>query len=392
MKRAYSTAALGLAILLSVLATACDNSNGVLSQIQKETVTNASDSKFYQAAVESFTKFDGYYYATMVATYRRPTSNTAGAGWATVSMGDLGTSYLCKGPVATSTRLYAAVKNIADTSTLDIYYIDTGDTVFAKKLSPTFDGTTAVTGVNVQALYSANDTLFAVVRDSSSNYVLYYLSGTNFAPTGISGSAWIPGVVYAGGYYWIAQGYNVYASSSVSSTMNTAYTAPTSSIVISAIAADTTNNRVFVGATTGYIYASLAGAAPSWTGIQAWNSDDSAVVTALVYLPNNNQLVAGRGMQGSYTSTYYGYYEINMNGTGASFSSSVYGASGLLQTNYDTTTKYLFVNGFYYDSDPAIKRLFILENASMRKLSGLWSIAENDGKTVQYPQAGWVTE
>jgi len=380
MKRAYSTAALGLAILLSVLASSCDNTNGILSQIQQESVTNASDSKFYRASVEGFTKFDGYYYATMVAAYRRPTGNAAGAGWATVSMGDLGTSYLCKGPVAAGGKLYAAVKNVADTSTLGIYSTTSSSTDFAAlSPAPNFGGT-ALASVNVQALYAANDKLFAVVRDSSSNYVLYYLNGTNFTPTGISGSSFIPGVVYADSNYWTAQGTTVYYGATTSWTAHS-----TASDTITAITADTTStaNRVFVGAKDSHVYAALTSAPTSWSGIQAWNSDDSAAVKALVYLPNNNQVVAGRGMQGSYTSTYYGYYELTMNGTAASFSGSVIGSSGLLQKKYDTTAKYLFVNGFYYDS--AASRLFILENASMRKLSGLWSTAENGSD-------GWTTE
>ena len=103
-------------------------------------------------------------------------------------------------------------------------------------------------------------------------------------------------------------------------------------------------------------------------------------------------------MQGDdYSAYYYGYYEIALSDTisaGLSSSSSYIGdsSSAVLwsgsssgSTNYDTTTKYLFVNGFYFDSSAS--QLFILENASMRKLSGLWSNTYGGSAWT-----GWVTE
>jgi hypothetical protein len=389
MKRAYSTAALGAAIFL--LLSSCNNGYGILAEIQTEK-ENTSTSIFYRSSVQAFTRFKDNYYAVTNAIYSRAV--TPVTGWAQVAVGIYDKAYRCRSIAATSTALYAVIRDSSD-SMVGVYSTTDGSTFTA--MSATFGGTPAAS-MDVQALYAAgpagSETLFAVARDSSSDYVLYYLNGGNFATTGISGSGWIPGVVYAGGNYWTTD----YSAASSTATVyygsNTTWSSAKaiSDVVFTSIAADTssTPNRVFVGTKTGTVYAAATSAPATWNdGVQAWNSADTAAVKALVYLPTSNELVAGRGMQDSYTSTFYGYYEIPLNDSPSiSFKTPLKGSdsSAVLKTNYSTTTQYLFVNGFYYDE--TAKRLFILENSSMKKLAALWSNTW-DGTSLW---GGWTTE
>lgn len=403
MKRAYSTAALGLAILLSVLASACDNTNGILSSIQTETASSSTTSTFYRSSVQTFARLGGYYYATLNAIYRRPAASAAGSDWSLLSVGDLGTNYYCRQLAVVGTTLYAVLRNKDTNQTMKgVYSSDDGsswtevDTSFAAK--------------DVEALYVANGQLFAVTNEgtsstSSSNldkpkYYLYHFNSPNFEKiTTLDvaySSSWIPGVAYAGSTYWTAQGSAIYSGDGTNfspseSTSNNG--------TCSSIAADT--SRIYVGTTYGYIYGTNASTI-SWETATPWGSGSSvAAVKALIYIPlakggtPNGMLVAGRGMQGDdYSSYYYGYYEVALGSSstaGLSSSSSYLGDSssavlnGGTTSNYDTTTKYLFVNGFYYDT--TANRLFILNNSSMRKLSGLWS-NHWDGSLW----TGWVTE
>jgi hypothetical protein len=382
MKRAFSTAALAAAIFL--LLSSCNNEYGILSEIQTEQ-ENSSTSIFYRSSVQAFTRFNDKYFAVTNAIYSRPVSNATGSGWAQVPVGSLGTSYRCRSVAVLGSTLYAVIRDTSD-AVLDIYSSADGSTFTALGSS--------LAAKNIQAIYAAGGDLFAVVNSSSTEttptYALYYSAGgASFTATGISGGDWIPGVVYDGTYCWTAQGSSVYYGASIPIKTNNA--TPTTD-TITAIVADTTNHRVFVGSNVGYVYGAMGSDPTSWsTGTKAWT--DAAAVTALAYLPlptGSVRLIAGRGMYNSYTSTFYGYYEMPLaSASSVAFSGTYIGSdstSAVLKTNYSTTTQYLFVNGFYYDSTAG--RLFILENSSMKKLAALWSNTW-DGTSLW---GGWITE
>lgn len=380
MKRAFSTAALAAAIFL--LLSSCNNEYGILSEIQTEQ-ENSSASSFYRSSVQAFARINGKYFAVTNAIYSRPVTNATGSGWAQVSVGSLGSSYRCRSvAVLGGSTLYAVIRDTSDT-VQDIYSSTDGSSFTALGSN--------LAAKNIQSIYAAGSYLFAVVNTSNTEttptYALYYSAGgATFTATGLSGSGWIPGVAYDGGSYFVGQGNAIYKGDGTSFTSN-----KTVSGVVSSITGSDTNTRVYAGTTYGYVYGTTD-SGTSWESTAPWGTGsadgDVAVVKALVYLPASNIVVAGRSMLNDYTSTFYGYYEIHLSGDpGLSSSTSYIGSSSsaLLKTNYSTTTQYLFVNGFYYDSTAS--RLFILENSSMKKLAALWSNYYDGGAWN-----GWVTE
>lgn len=381
MKRAFSTAALAAAIFL--LLSSCNNEYGILSEIQTEQ-ENSSTSIFYRSSVQAFTRFANNYYAVTNAIYSRPVSNATGSGWAQVPVGSLGTSYRCRSVAVLGSTLYAVIRDSSD-AMKGIYSSADGSSFSA--LGSSLDAK------NIQAIYAAGSYLFAVVNSSDTEttptYALYYSAGgATFNATGLSGSDWIPGVAWDGTSYFVGQGSVIYKGDGTSFSSN-----KTVSGVVSSITGSVTNTRVYAGTTYGYVYGT-ADNGSTWPSATPWGygsaDGDVGVVKALVYLPDSNIVVAGRSMLNDYTSTFYGYYEIHLSGTatsGLTGSTSCIGSdsSALLKTNYSTTTQYLFVNGFYYDSSAS--RLFILENSSMKKLAALWSNYYDGGAWN-----GWITE
>jgi|GEM_PF-3050782 len=418
MKNSYIKGLIALCAAAALGLSACDNTTGIFSSIETET-TASSTSTFYRTSVQRMAALGGNYFVSLGAVYARPIGSGVATGWLPVTMGSMGTDYYSTEIAGTDSYVYAVVRKTDSANTMAGIYRSSGSisagtgsyTGSFADAGATFGGS-AASNFNVQTLYSANNCLFAVTAEINSltkvpTYTLWATSSADsvsFVSTGISdstsGASWIPGVVWAGSYYWTVQGYSAYYSADGqnwnSVTVNGVTSANASTYgSLSSIAGDSTNSRVFAGTTKGYVACALASDPSSWSLHTAWGASsntDAAAVTALIFIPGRNLLVAGRGMRDSYTSTFYGYYEISMPSTSSTaFGTPYYGgsSSGLLYgsaaTNYTSKVKYLYMNSFYYDSANA--RLFLLGNASTRKFSGLWS--DYYGGSAW---EGWLTE
>ena len=146
--------ALALALATALLAVACDNGSGLLQSIQGEAKAS-KDSIFLKAAVRDLVSYGGKYYAQLVGIYERPAPGTAGSGWTlTKGFGSLGSNYGCRGLVATASGLYAAIfsRDGGKDTPAGIYVYN----------GTTWTTTPPTISDNIQALYTANNEVFAV--------------------------------------------------------------------------------------------------------------------------------------------------------------------------------------------------------------------------------------
>lgn len=365
--------ALASAILASAfLASSCDNGSGLFSSIQEETKAT-TDSVFLKAAVKDLVLYNGNYYAQLVGIYSRPAPGTAATGWTLVTgLGGLGSQYGCRGLAVTSAGLYAAIysRDGGSETPVGIYRL----------VGSTWTLLMADSTDNIQALYAANNDVYAVVMTlsgSTPSYALRYFNGTGLAATDITGLSTRPaGVVSDGTTVWAGAGSNVYrglASNRLSSTTPIALSKTATSIT-------SAGTDIYVGTADGYVLHvadnSLAG-----TPLLA-TSSTSYAATALAVVPKGaaSYLIAG--------SSYQGYYESLL--TAGAPDAFQLGSSRLVvasdAADYNTSLEYLPVFAFAYDATNKI--LFAAGSATMStSYPGLWSNAYSAGTW-----AGWTAE
>ncbi len=376
-RRAGSLAlALATVISASAIFASCDNGSGLFSSIQQETKATA-DSVFLKTAVRDLVYYNNRYYSQLVGIYSRPAPGTAASGWSLVTgLGSLGSNYGCRGLVATSTGLYAAIyaRDGGTETPVGIYRL-VGSTWTLLMPDSTH---------NIQALYSANDEVFATVMTlsgSTPSYDLYYFNGASLVATDIAGLSTRPaGVVSNGSIYWAAAGTSVYR--------DTAFNLTSTSIIAlsktaTSIAGSGTN--VYVGTADGYVLrvndTALAG-----TPLLA-TSDTSYAVNALAIVPKgalpDHYLIAG--------NSYEGYYESKLDGAGVPDAFQI-GSSRLVvasdSADYNTSLELLPVFALRYIGDDTSGTLFAAGSATMSaSYPGLWSNAYSSSTW-----SGWTAE
>lgn len=369
--------ALALILATGLLATSCDTGSGLLSSIQQETKAS-KDSVFLKTAVKDLVYYNNNYYAQLVGIYARPSANAAASGWSLVNgPNGLGSAYGCRGLVATSGGLFAAIYSRSGSS-------ETPLGIFK------YDGSSWVAlhsgAENIQALYTANDELFAAVLSSGTFNLVHVNSGTGaLGATGVVNSPSLPaGVAGDGTKYWAAAGTKLYYHAS--SPTGLADLGVSNSKSITALVYYSPTTSLFLGTTDGYVYP-WNGVATSLSGAVLATSSTSYFVSSLAIVPQNNSgsayyLIAG--------NEYQGYYEdVISAGTVTGFtlgSSSNYVTTD--SSDYDTSLKSMPIFSFNYVGDNLAGILFASGSATMStSYPGLWSNTWN-GSTW----SGWTAE
>ena len=362
-------------LLLAVVGlAACNNSYGVFSSIQEES-KNTSTSTFYQTLVPDLVVYGSNYYARLVGIYSRPTSSAAASGWEYLDESSFGSDYVCRGMAATSAGLYVAISNgRGSTSTPNGIFM--------------YDGSswTHYTGTeNIQALYSANNEIFVVTLDSSSDsggvYSLWHLNGTTFAlePTGITSVTKMPtNVVYFGTSYFCAADKTLYNGSATA--INTTTSSKTYSIT--RLATDEFSSpAIFLGTSTGYVYRSTDGA--NWIDNKLATYSTSYGVLSMTAVPT------GTGSALLVGSSYNGYYEADVTSSLGSFTAgdNTKTYSVAATSNYDSSLDNMPVMSFVYSGDATNGVLFACASATAVDYTGLWSNKRTSGVW-----AGWASE
>jgi hypothetical protein len=371
-------------LLLAVVGlAACNNSYGIFSSIQGES-KNTNTSAFYQTAVVGLAAYNGNYYARLQTIYTRPASSAAGSDWAYLEPAAFGTDYVCTGLAATSSDLYVAIRNgRGSTSTArGIYKLDSSGT-----WSQAYNGTE-----NIQALYSANDQVFAATMDSTSDsgsiYSLKHLNGSALEATGIASVTTMPtNGVHDGTNYWFAAGTKLYKGASETAlseaTAEMAAANSPSGSTITCLATDSVNGSpvtaIFIGTSSGYVYRY---ASPTWANALA-TSGTSYAVTAMLAVPTGT---TGSGRALLVGNSLSGYYEADVTSSLGSFTTG--GSSTIVTTAsvYESSLTNMPVFAFVYDGTATSGTLFACASATAVDYTGLWS----NKRTTTW--AGWASE
>ncbi len=395
MKALRQSAAFGLVLSLVLAALAsCDNTYGFYKTIQEEKAT-VKDSTFYRTSVRDLVPFDGSYYSPLVAIYARTLASGTAQGWAAVSIPVYLTDYTTYGMAATSTTLYAALQSGHQASTdRAIFSLAQGGTAWTRMAD--FDG------VDVKALYSVNDTLFAVRATSTTvgttsttSYGLWYLSGSTYVQTSLpeSSGLFIRGAYFNGEYWFAAQVTSTDTTSTIWHASDptaswTALPSPPSSLVTCLTATLQTSavDKLAMGCKDGSVYLMGTDLLLPTTGTLA-TLDATYSVTALIALPAGSKTILVAGSNALYGATAAGYREsdISTGSPGSFVLGDVSTASLATTSSYDSSLISMPISRFVYDA--ANKSLFACASASDTTYSGLWSNAY-DGSTW----GGWTSE
>lgn len=365
------------AIVLSVsLLAACSNTSGIFSSIQEES-KNTSTSTFYQTAVPDLAAYGNNYYARLVGIYSRPKASSAASGWAYLDVSAFGADYVCRGMAATNTGLYVAIsKGRGSTSTPNGIFMFDGNS-----WDHVYTGTE-----NIQALYSANDQIFAVTMDSTTNsvstYSLKHLNGSALEATGIASLTTMPtNVVYFGASYWCASDTSLYSGSA------TAMAATTMTYSITRLATDefegSAATMIFLGTTTGYVYRSTDGS--NWGSGKAATYSTSYGVVSMAVIPTGS---SGAGRALLVGSSYVGYYEANVTSSLGDFSTGASSQIVAAKSNYDSSLGNMPVMSFVYSGKATDGVLFACASAMAVDYTALWS----DTWTTSRAWDGWAAE
>lgn len=361
--------ALGLFLLAS-----CDNSYGIFSSIQEES-KNTATSTFYQTAVPDLVAYGSSYYTRLVGIYSRPTSSAAATDWSYLDYSGFGSDYVCRGMAATATDLYVAIRNgRGSTSTAKGIFMYDGSA-----WTQVYAGTE-----NIQALYSANDEIFAVTMDttsdSGSTYSLWHWNGSALEATGIASVSAMPtNVVYFNASYFCGSGTSLYSGTA------TSMAATTKSYTITRLATDeydgSAATMIFLGTSTGYVYRSTDGS--SWSSGQLATYSTSYGVASMAVVPTGS---AGSGRALLVGSSYDGYYEADVTSGLGSFTTG--GSSDIVaaESNYDSSLANMPVLSFVYSGTTTDGVLFACASAMAVDYTGLWSNRRTTG------WAGWASE
>jgi hypothetical protein len=372
------------ALLIGLLASSCNDNYGIFASIQQEK-KGAVQGPFFRASVGEVFSFQNKIWARR-ATIMQSSDGTT--GWISVGVAGL-TSYTCTSMAATSTTLYAVLAN--------------------KGLYSTTDGTTwslvagsAPSGnAIIEAVFSANDTVFAVKHDdggtplTTADDVWSLLSGPTLASTNLSvtGSP-IIGIVWDGTAYWAAAASGLYSASAASGTYAAqAITGLSAGGILSSIAVGPISHNLYIGTAGSQVYARLGGTwlSPSAVLVSA-TSPTYCSVSALTEFSAGSSTYIIAGLGGTATGAS-GYYELGVGSSALSTPILGSDAAALLSaggtagtTNYDTTLYLKPINSFYYDANA--KRLYAsVAAAGITGASGLYYNVYN-GSTW----SGWTAE
>jgi hypothetical protein len=342
MLTARPALAAALAIIASSLAISCNNSNGIFYNVQLEKEQNGTKVFQKTAATNAF-KLGSYYYAATSRLYRRAASGVSGDPWDQVDIG--GNSYTLRGVVLVGgTAIYALTGT--DSTGVSLYQSTDGST---------WNSVALPGGTAFDALFAANDQVFAEnhAYDSAtkvSTYTLYNITasayvGGAFAP---GTDKTIRGVAYDGATYWFASEDMICSGTATnaadaSASFDAALMTNIASSPIWGISYAA--SQVYLGTKGGTLYQGGSGN----------EAVASVPLTVAVEVPSGagNILLVGTDAKDA-SNAAKGYYEGNFGSLSIGSDTAIVAHSSSI---YSTTVSSFPVHAFYYDS--AAGKLFV---------------------------------
>ena len=161
----------------TLILAACDNSYGVLHEIQTEKAQIGTD-VFKNSTVKALGVDGTNYYAAMAKVYTR---TIGGNTWSVLSI-DGNSDYYCSGFVSSGAgSIFVATANTVSGAATGIYTTANSGTSWTRMDSSEF------TSKIVDALFYANGTLFVTAHtetESAATYALYYWNGISLRGRG----------------------------------------------------------------------------------------------------------------------------------------------------------------------------------------------------------------
>jgi hypothetical protein len=332
-----------LALILAstiLLASACDNSYGVFSEIQTE-VRQIGTDQFKNAAVRSLGEDGSNYYAVMAKVFKK--AKTSGS-WAVlpVGTGSPSTSYFSLGFAvdAGTGTIYAASGDLTDSALLELVSsTDSGATWTALGSSALLAGSGGTRIVT--SLFVSNSTLFALVQNKSTQkYSLLYYDSVgvqNFASiTGLADlDLPIIAVTHDGTRYWAATRSSLFTSTAVATFSADAFPGtPSGSETIRGVAR-LSDGDIVVTSGDGQIYTFDAGTSAWGSGVEVNNGVDLGLALEVPVDPTDGasakRLILGKKDAG------YGYYEWNASNSSRLLGNAALAVFSQPSSNYTTT-------------------------------------------------------
>lgn len=327
--------------LLAALLGACDNSFGVLADIQTEVAQVGTD-LFKNGIVKALGEDGSNYYAIMSKIYSR---SFAGDSWSVLSVNGT-TDYFTAGFASdkASGKIFAASLNPSSSALLGIYgSSDSGSTWTAIDSS-------ALAADTVSALFWAGDSLFALGHDEASlNYNLYWSDGASaFALcAGMSDLSYpVIGAAKAGASYWAATQAKLYAGATPGAFAEDAsVSTPSGGDEICGLAVDSAG-AALVSNSEGLVF-TLASGSGTWTSAEVL---DGIELGPMVEVPAAPPALGSLRLIVAKNNSTYGYCEweaASSTETAATDDAAIFSPSS---SGYTTTVYNKPVRALHYSS------------------------------------------
>jgi hypothetical protein len=346
--------------LVSLLVLSCNNSYGILDDIQGQTEQDGSDFFKKTAAFSAF-KLGDYYFASTSKLYCRSVSGTT---WSKVSIGGTN-SYFLRSVVTANNVIYALTGEAS--TDVALYSSATGFSWTKIGSMPS--------GKIFDTLFSANNILFAAshlynssasTKTGTSYYDLYYYDGSSF--TAVNGFAnltvSIRGVAYGNGKYYFASEDAIYQATNPANTSGTSLGTPPKTIwqISFAGTAGGTGEHLYIGVTNGNLYRD---------GFSSKEDVTSTPITQVIEVPTSSSskiILAGTDTDDA-SDAAEGYYEGTFGSLSKGNDNSIVAHSSSI---YNTTVKNFPVHSFYWDSAAGNLFVCISPGSSSNSYYGLY--------------------
>ncbi|HEY9054285.1 MAG TPA: hypothetical protein VIO60_05645 [Rectinemataceae bacterium] len=301
MNKSMKMAALALAaasILGSAIMSSCDNSFGVLADIQTETAQIGTD-LFKNGIVKALGEDGSNYYAVMAKIYYR---SFAGESWAVLPVNG-SADYIAAGFASdqASGKIFAAILDASSSALLGVYGSANAGSSWTEIDS------SAISGKTINALFWAGDSLFALGNDEAAKtYSLFHSDGSSAftACAGLSGLANpVIGAVKAGSSYWVATSAKLFAGAAPGTFVEDATAStPSGGDEIRGLAVDS-SGAVLVSNSKGFVFTLASG---TWTSAEVL---DGIKLGPLVEVPTAPPATASLRLIIGKNNSTYGYCE-----------------------------------------------------------------------------------
>lgn len=383
-------------VLAAISLASCNNAFGVFHEIQTEKEQEGTDT-FYETNVKTITEDSTNYYAAMAKLFYRPVSGSAGDVWSLLKVNGM-EDYYCSGVAADSSgTLYVASAKATDGTLYGIYSTSDSGSTWTNLISDT----AAIASKYVDALFVANDTLFASTHTINTeslvgeNYydLYYYDTGTQAfvlaGSTMTEMSSCISDVAWDNSIYWAINKNGAFKGALGSMAADTTSGTPVSSSdrLLEGLTVDS-DNAVRISTYDDYLF-TLASGGSAWssTAISESGSYSSSIhLGKLIEVENGPSADTKPRLVIANNYTPYGYYEYASDASGT----AILGSKGFLAGSssvYNSTIKYKPVISYYLSKDG--ETLFIGLAAHSTESYGLYSTTFSSSDDAW---SGWTAE